>query len=112
MIFPFICMVASVTDGDTFRCQDGRRIRLAGVDAPELRGHCRPGRRCTPGDPIASRGALRTLIEGRGLICRQVGRSYGRILATCRYRGIDVACVQLMRGHVVKRYSESWRVCR
>lgn len=111
-MIPILCFVVAVTDGDTFRCSDGRRIRLAGVDAPELVGHCRRGRRCTPGDPIASRSALRGLIGGKMVVCKPLGRSYSRILATCRYRGIDVACIQLMRGHVVKRYSESWRVCR
>lgn len=29
------CVVASVTDGDTLRCEDGRRVRLIGIDAPE-----------------------------------------------------------------------------
>ncbi|HET6796438.1 MAG TPA: thermonuclease family protein [Gemmatimonadales bacterium] len=29
------CVVATVVDGDTFRCQDGRRVRLVGVDSPE-----------------------------------------------------------------------------
>lgn len=30
------CVVATVTDGDSFRCQDGRRIRLLLLDAPEM----------------------------------------------------------------------------
>jgi endonuclease YncB( thermonuclease family) len=29
------CQVASITDGDTLRCADGRRVRLIGIDAPE-----------------------------------------------------------------------------
>jgi micrococcal nuclease len=29
------CVVASVPDGDTLRCEDGRRVRLIGIDAPE-----------------------------------------------------------------------------
>jgi micrococcal nuclease len=31
------CLVRSVTDGDTFRCSDGRRVRLIGIDSPESR---------------------------------------------------------------------------
>ena len=31
------CVVARVADGDTFRCTDGRRVRLIGVDSPEAR---------------------------------------------------------------------------
>lgn len=49
----FTCQSVSVIDGDTFNC-DGQRVRMAGIDAPELPGHCRPGRDCTPGDPFAS----------------------------------------------------------
>lgn len=29
------CTVASVTDGDTFRCEDGTRVRLLQIDSPE-----------------------------------------------------------------------------
>ena len=31
-----VCIVASVHDGDTLRCTDGARVRLTGIDAPEL----------------------------------------------------------------------------
>jgi micrococcal nuclease len=31
------CVVARVADGDTFTCTDGRRVRLIGIDTPELR---------------------------------------------------------------------------
>ena len=30
------CTVSRISDGDTFRCSDGRRVRLAGIDTPEL----------------------------------------------------------------------------
>ena len=29
------CKVGRVSDGDTFRCTDGRRVRLIGIDSPE-----------------------------------------------------------------------------
>jgi micrococcal nuclease len=29
------CIVARVSDGDSFRCGDGRRVRLIGIDSPE-----------------------------------------------------------------------------
>jgi len=30
------CVVASITDGDTFRCEGGRRVRLLLIDTPEM----------------------------------------------------------------------------
>lgn len=30
------CVVAAVSDGDSFRCRDGRRVRLLLLDAPEM----------------------------------------------------------------------------
>ena len=30
------CIVAKVSDGDSFKCRDGSRVRLIGIDAPEL----------------------------------------------------------------------------
>lgn len=29
------CVIATVVDGDTFRCRGGTRVRLIGIDAPE-----------------------------------------------------------------------------
>ncbi|MDQ2669342.1 MAG: thermonuclease family protein [Gemmatimonadota bacterium] len=31
-----LCIVTSVHDGDTLRCTNGMRVRLTGIDAPEL----------------------------------------------------------------------------
>src|SRR5918993_1062876 len=35
------CRVDRITDGDTFYCRDGRKVRLIGVDTPELASHRR-----------------------------------------------------------------------
>ena len=29
------CTISRVSDGDSFRCSDGRRVRLIGIDSPE-----------------------------------------------------------------------------
>ena len=47
------CRVARVSDGDTFYCRDGRKVRLIGIDTPELA-------QGAAGD--AARGALRRLL--------------------------------------------------
>jgi micrococcal nuclease len=40
---PVPCVVERVADGDTFSCRDGRRVRLLGIDTPEL-AQGEPGR--------------------------------------------------------------------
>lgn len=30
------CTIHRISDGDSFRCTDGRRVRLIGIDSPEL----------------------------------------------------------------------------
>lgn len=98
------CTAPIVIDGDTLRCPSGR-IRLAGIDAPEMPGHCRPGRECTPGDPYASSTHLRLLISGSAVQCRKVDTDrYGRIVARCTANAIDLSCAQIDAGHAVRRY--------
>src|SRR5690349_20259394 len=79
----FICSVAYVHDGDTFRCSDGTRIRLSAIDTPEMPGACRPGRHCAPGDPYAAKAALERVIVGRTVRCQATGTSYNRVTAWC-----------------------------
>lgn len=87
-----------VTDGDTFRC--GReRIRLVGIDAPELPGHCRRGRQCVAGDPWASKRALAQALRARPLMIRRIALDrYGRTIAAVSAGGVDLSCHQLRAG--------------
>lgn len=90
------------TDGDTIRCGK-ERIRLLGIDAPELPGHCRKGRRCAPGDPYASKASLSGAMAGR-LSIRRVGRDrYGRTLALVSGASGDLSCYQLAHGRAIYR---------
>lgn len=100
----FQCKAVEVIDGDTFRC-DGRRIRLQGIDAPELAGHCRPGRHCTPGDGIASTESLSRLIAWKTVECEPIDvDNYGRTVARCFAGQKDLSCAQLEARHAVRRY--------
>lgn len=95
-------------DGDTLRCE-GERVRLIGIDAPEMNGHCRPGRRCAPGDPIASKEALRHAVTGKPVMLERFGRDhYGRTLAIARVHRVNLACAQLRAGHAI--YRANWDV--
>lgn len=95
-------------DGDTLRCE-GERVRLIGIDAPEMNGHCRPGRRCAPGDPIASKEALRRAVTGKPVVLERFGRDrYGRTLAIARVHRVNLACAQLRARHAI--YRADWDV--
>jgi len=97
------CTSLRVIDGDTLDCA-GLRIRLAGIDAPELKGHCPPGRVCVAGDPIAARARLQSL-AGPGVRCRPGGQDrYGRTIARCQAQGRDLSCAMLRSGHAERRY--------
>lgn len=74
--------VAQVVDGDTLRLGDGRRVRLIGVNAPELGHHGEASQ------PYAERARqrLRALVDdSHGQVGLAVGRQgsdrYGRVLA-------------------------------
>ncbi len=102
-----------VVDGDSLEIA-GRRIRLAGVDAPELAQSCeRPGGgtyRCGE----AAREGLRALARG-GLTCTLTGRDkYGRDLAVCEAAGRDVGAALVSQGLAVSygRYEPEEREAR
>lgn len=98
------CTSPTVLDGDTLRC-GSTHIRLSSIDAPELPGHCRPGRECAPGDPYASTDNLRSLVKGQPVECRQVDTDhYGRAVALCSVQGRDLSCAQFKDGFAIQRY--------
>ena len=80
-------------------------MRLYGIDAPEMPGACRPGRRCTPGDPYAARDHLRDLTRGRSVRCEEMDvDSYGRPVVRCLADDQDISCAMVASGHAVERY--------
>lgn len=100
----FLCESPRVTDGDTIRC-GSQRVRLAGIDAPEMPGHCRQGRDCAPGDPQASKANLERLAGDGPLKCRAIETDrYGRTVAQCSRGGVDLSCQQVADGQAIKRY--------
>lgn len=99
----------AASDGDSIRHGD-QRIRLIGIDAPEMPDSPRNCGRvhCPQGDPFASRAALQRLLDAGPVRCTDEGRDrYGRTLAECfvRIDGTDVSinAVMLWAGHA-ERY--------
>ncbi len=89
-------------DGDTLRC-GAERVRLIGIDSPEMPGHCRPGRQCVAGDPFAAQAALGQAL-GRSMTVRRFGTDhYGRTLALVSGPQGDLSCLQLRTGHAIYR---------
>lgn len=100
-----VCRTPRVTDGDTLRCGD-IRIRLQGIDSPEMGGKCRPGRECVDGDPIAAKENLRRLVSRGPLECTKSDTDrYGRMVARCVVAKVDLSCEQIRTGHAVPRYA-------
>lgn len=100
---PISCSDPYIIDGDTFDC-GGMRIRLAGIDTPEMPGHCREGRICTDGDPFAARDALNALTAGH-IRCYKTDKDvYGRTVARCKNETQDLSCAMIDSGHAVRRY--------
>lgn len=92
------------TDGDSLRC-GSEKIRLVGIDAPEM-GQCRPrGRVCAPGDPQASRRNLSRLTDRRRLDIERIKFDrYGRTIARVTVNGRDLSCAQLRGGFALYRH--------
>lgn len=97
-------------DGDTLVCRVGlerAHLRLNGIDAPELPGHCRPGRHCAPGDPVASKANLASLIAGKRVHWTVLGTDkYGRTIAQVDSDGVDAQCAQLSGRFAI--YKPQW----
>lgn len=102
-----VCELPRAVDGDTIACANLHvHVRLLGIDAPELPGHCRPGRECTPGDGPASTRTLAALLAGGTVVVTGTGHDrYGRLLARVKVAGVDASCHQLAAGSAVRRYS-------
>ena len=102
--------VASVIDGDTIEIH-GIRIRLHGIDAPESRQLCtRPtGERWRCGQQASL--ALSDQIGRSTVSCdpRDTDR-YGRTVAVCRTRGVDLNGWLVTQGWAVayRRYSRDY----
>lgn len=92
--------VARVSDGDTLKLQDGRSVRVLGINAPEIVHGNKPGqplgresRAAAQAFITASKGNIRLGFE------RETRDHYGRLLAhVYDSRGRSLAAAQLRNG--------------
>lgn len=100
---------ASVLDGDTIDIS-GMRIRMFGIDAPENDQPCSIGNR-TWACGTMSTASLRDLIGDSPVRCAPTGKDrYGRTLARCHVREIDIQSWMVAHGWAVaySRYSRDY----
>lgn len=111
--YPYRVSGCRVTDGDTIRC-GAERIRLLGIDAPELPGHCAEGRECAPGDGFASTTSLENATTDEMEIQRVGEDRYGRTLAMVAGPKGDLSCWQLAHGQAIykQKWDNGYRVAR
>jgi endonuclease YncB( thermonuclease family) len=93
------------TDGDSLNC-GGLRVRLLGVDAAEMPGHCRAGRDCAPGDPYIHKAALERFVMQPVRISPIKKDRYGRTVASVTDKsGKNASCAAILAG---SRYIPKW----
>lgn len=95
---------AQVHDGDTFTIR-GVKIRLFGVDAPEMDQTCELPDNSAWACGLWSRDEVRAVLEGQDLRCvKQVYDRYGRMVARCYLGDRDLAKI-LVRDGIVFSYA-------
>jgi endonuclease YncB( thermonuclease family) len=98
---------ARVVDGDSLEVA-GRRIRLFGIDAPEVHQDCRDGHGIPYACGARSRAALAQAIANADVSCTPVGESYDRDVALCTANGRDLSEAMVRGGHALelRRHSQ------
>lgn len=91
---------ARAVDGDTLDML-GMRVRIQGIDAPELHQTCVRQERPWPCGE-ASRQALATAVSGRSVACTARSRDrYARPVARCTVDGVDLGARQIAAGMAI-----------
>jgi endonuclease YncB( thermonuclease family) len=126
----FTCTPTHVWDGDgPVWCEEGPRLRIAGIAAREIEGTCRTNQPCPQSSAIEARDALvqilggargtastgHVLVSGPKLTCRSEGSAGGnRTAAWCSLPGgADLSCA-MIRTRTVLRWDRYWKgpTCR
>ena len=108
MSIVLICMAAMAVDGDTIRCADGIRIRVAGIEANELH---KPGCHlpiCPTMPGQVAKARMHAILGQQNVTYITNGRSYRRVTASVQLPdGRDLACEAIRLGLAV-RWDRYW----
>ncbi|WP_248310358.1 thermonuclease family protein [Bosea sp. 117] len=97
---PALTGTVHVVDGDSLEV-GGERIRLDGIDAPELNQNCGPPEKAWPCGRRA-RAALEAAVKGREVSCRPLDTDrYGRSVSFCHAGDVDLARHMAEQGMAV-----------
>ena len=104
---PPLVGAARAVDGDTIRLA-GERIRLLGIDAPELEQTCKDARGADWPCGDLARREMAGLLAGATLSCVPAGHDvYGRLLARCS-RGSDDLGATMVRAGLAVADGDYW----
>ncbi len=101
--------IPKIVDGDTIRISI-YKIRLEGIDAPEIRQICKKNNREYFCGRI-SKEKLDDKVKGNNIICKTHSRDrYKRYLATCYINGLNLNQWMVRNGHALayRRYSKKY----
>lgn len=102
---PYVCETPRAGDGDSVSCGQ-IRLRLVGIDAPEV-SRCRRGRKCVTGDGQASKRSLAAGLKLGPVRYRSISIDrFGRTIAAVYAGWTNLSCYQLRRGGAV--YVARW----
>jgi endonuclease YncB( thermonuclease family) len=90
-----------IMEGDAFAIGE-TRIRLVGIDAPEMPQPCRNAAGAQFPCGRQAPKVLEEIVAGREAACEEIDRDrFGRVHAICRIDGMDIAAEMLRRGWAV-----------
>nr|WP_099046535.1 MULTISPECIES: hypothetical protein [Sphingomonadaceae] len=121
----FDCTPTHVWDGDgPIWCEEGPRVRLAGIAAREMDGRCSPGHPCPAASAAAARDGLANLlgrvtgtaptghllVKGPRLACVSDGGAGGKRIAAWCVSPVhgDLSCAMVKAG-LAARWARYWR---
>jgi len=95
--------IATAIDGDSLEFAGGMKVRLTGIDAPELQQQCiRDSAPWRCGEE--AQRILSGLITGNQITCiGTMTDEHGRLLATCKRSGHDLGMMMIEAGLAVTR---------